>query len=450
MLNHLNRSALLSRCLASVSAKAPICAAFFCWIELFLYSIGYSFPYRDLPRASSADRFFDLRIWTFNGFGCDIPIQEIALKHHCAIDSYMFNYPTYPLWVLRFLRIGSLHHWLVGLSIGTVAITLFTYFAYNLRKSVKVNGSAYTLISASYCLCILSFPFRYALERGQIDVVVFSVLLIGILPRPSGGSNSRVSVFSLRLLLALIISTLVKAFTLPCLLLIWALSAAKIFLIRSQAKAKHKTNATSFLKMTVVITIIFFLILPQALVTNSVSFLSLGGHGFGLQKLIDAAYVNSAKTAISTKVAFLLAGFYLFSPFSSARLNSEDYRKHMFYRLNRLSISEVYILMIACFLPMLYLLTENINYKWIFIVPIPIACYALVENKRFTSCRKSLDYLSVIVLADLLLLALPYSPVSYVYAEWLAQFALHPLTMGGLLGAASSILFSSQKDISIG
>lgn len=450
MLNHLKRSAVLSRYLTSVSAKAPICAAFLCWIELFLYSIGYSFPYRDLPRASSADRFFDLKIWTFNGFGCNIPIQEIALKHHCAIDSYMFNYPTYPLWVLRFLRIGSQHHSLVGLSIGTVAIALFTYFAYSLRKSVKINGSAYLLISLSYCLCVLSFPFRYALERGQIDVVVFSMLLIGILPRPRKAGNVRVSLFSPRLVLALIISTLVKAFTLPSLLLIWALSAAKIFFSRSQVKARHKIDAVSFLKMSVVIVIVVFLILPQALVANSVSFLKLGGHGFGLQTLIDAAYVHSAQAAVLTKVVFLLAGFCLLSSFSNARLNSVAYRKYVLYSLHRLSISEVYILMVACFLPMLYLLTESINYKWIFIVPIPVACYALVESEIFASCRKSLNYFAVIVIADLLLLALPYSPVSYVYAEWLAQFALHPLTIGGLLGAASSILFSREKGICIG
>ena len=436
----------MCRFLSAVISKAPILASAYCWIELFLYSVGSDIPYRDLPRAPASDRFFDLRIWTFNGYGCDIPIEEIALKEHCAIDSYMFNYPPYPLWLIRSLHIGRETHSLAGLFIGTIAIVLFTYFVVSIR-SETTQRSIQSVISIASCICILSFPFRYALERGQIDLVVFSIVLAGVVPLRWGKLPKLESLFAPRIFIALVLATLVKAFTLPSLAAISGLHIIRNWISKKAQIVIEKPSRLGG-SVIAIATFIFIssLILPIALKANSVSFLDLGGHGFGFKTLNNAAYISDVRSAEFTKIIFLIIGFASFIQSCTTSVNQPCITlAKAFERLTKIGGGEAYLVATACFLPVLYLLTESINYKWVFIIPIPIICFALTEDKYFSLCKKPLVYLGNSILAQLILMMLPFSPISYMYIEWFLHFALHPFVIGAIAGLGVFVVIASSK-----
>jgi len=441
----------MCRFLLDVISKAPILASTYCWIELFLYSVGSDFPYRDLPRAPASDRFFDLRIWTFNGYGCDIPIEEIALKKHCAIDSFMFNYPPYPLWLIRSLHIGRETHSLAGLFIGTISICLFASFVSSIL-SEATQKSVKTLISIASCICILSFPFRYALERGQIDLVVFSIVLVGVIPLHWGKVPRLESLFAPRFFIALLLATLAKAFTLPSLAAISGLHVIRNWIGKSaQVVIEKPSRLGGSIIVIATFVIIASLILPIAFKANSVSFLEPGGHGFGFKTLNNAAYISDARSAEVTKVIFIVIGSASFIRSCIHSLNQPFITlAKAFQRLTKIGAGEAYLVAIAFFLPILYLSTESINYKWIFIAPIPVICFALTENKHFFPCKKPLFYLGHSILAQLILMKLPFSPISYAHIEWFLHFALHPFVIGSIAGLGVFIVITPSCSVSAG
>ena len=114
--------------------------------------------------------------------------------------------------------------------------------------------------------------------------------------------------------------------------------------------------------------------------------------------------------------------------------------------VNNLLTSQSYICITAIMYASLYFATESINYKWIFILPVP-ACLVVMRSIRGSSCKEyneGLSLLGVSIVALIALLSVPFSPKTYLYVEWLGHFALHPLCIGGLIGCCIEALVHIQ------
>lgn len=191
-------------------------------LELFLYaltSVQFQIlgirPYFNIDRI---DHFIDLQVVTLNGFGCDIPIRSIY-QESCYFNPT--NIPRLFIYFARTLYIGPHNTNLIGLVVGLISIiSLYSLYRFSI-SSFHASLAAVVIVGG--------YPYRLALERGNIDIIVLclifgSCLLLSFANQKSREFNNILIIFSISLLT---IATLGKVypiltlfiFPLACLLL---------------------------------------------------------------------------------------------------------------------------------------------------------------------------------------------------------------------------------------
>ena len=139
--------------------------------ELFLYSFGASgntlfgfYPFFNVERI---DHYIDLQVVTLNGYGCSFPVESIYEKS-CYFNPT--NIPQFFIQIARLLHVSGQDTRAVGFALGSTTIgLLFLMYTYSLKRVQSIFAVV---------LVVGGFPFRLALERGNIDLVVLSLLLI--------------------------------------------------------------------------------------------------------------------------------------------------------------------------------------------------------------------------------------------------------------------------------
>lgn len=138
-------------------------------------------PFWGIPRMQP--EFADLRLLTHSA-DCDATVQELLNNIvNCDPFERTLNYPPITLGLSRLLGINADSTPLLGFSQGVLAIVGVSFAFLNLSK-LQLNARILLLT-----LCIGSFPFQLALERGNYDLWVLILLLpLGLLieaPNPS-------------------------------------------------------------------------------------------------------------------------------------------------------------------------------------------------------------------------------------------------------------------------
>ena len=416
--------------------------------ELVQYASGSPEAFKDVPRAESDQIFFDLRILLHNGSGCDISIPEISPERHCASDLYPFNYPTFGLWIVRLIGIGADSTSGFGVVLGLTTIALVTVFFLQRFKEALPNKIAGFFIFMCLILSLNSFAFRYALERGQVDLLILDLVLLPlILPFPKRTLPRGITKGYIGLYLCLVFSSLIKIFTFPALLVINVLES--IALCRER---RRNTLVVLFLWMATILCGIS-LVRPVE-ISRAINMSGLGGHGFGLGVLLDAGYLTDANSGLSLKIVFLCLGLVLFSRTILVRLRSIFFQ-HSSHPIGfmqaasasfgELRLSELYVIISTLIVAPLYVATENINYKWIFLLP-TLGCLIVLASKTTVSANTvRLYYLIAVIALSQTFLSYPYSPTTYVYLEWLAHFAMHPFIVGGLCSLSLNLIMNNME-----
>jgi len=113
------------------------------------------------------DHFIDLQVVTLNGASCSRPLETIYEKG-CYFNQT--NIPRLFISLARFIGVGKEDTLWVGVAIGAIAIAaVLLAYALCLRQ--------WRLVMATACGLLL-YPFRLALERGNIDLIILIILII--------------------------------------------------------------------------------------------------------------------------------------------------------------------------------------------------------------------------------------------------------------------------------
>jgi len=112
------------------------------------------------------DHFIDLQVVTLNGASCSRPLETIYEKG-CYFNQT--NIPRLFISLARFIGVGKEDTLWVGVAIGAIAIAaVLLAYALCLRQ--------WRLVMATACGLLL-YPFRLALERGNIDLIILIILI---------------------------------------------------------------------------------------------------------------------------------------------------------------------------------------------------------------------------------------------------------------------------------
>lgn len=133
-------------------------------LQRLAFSVG---GFRMLPP------FADLRWVTFLS-GCGINLKDLAEGKHLVgcypYDRGGLGYPPLSIEFARFLHIQDSHTGVLGLTLGLASIAVLISFLRRLHRP----GCTRDLFGG---LILLSFPVQLALERSNIDLVVFILLI---------------------------------------------------------------------------------------------------------------------------------------------------------------------------------------------------------------------------------------------------------------------------------
>ena len=405
--------------------------------ELLDYSSGDLSAFRDLPRASLADIFFDLKIWTFNLSDCDLPLSAYRPENSCTSHLYPFAYPVYPLYLLRLLPITSAAHVFFGVVLGIISIcsvSALFYVSYLRNKTFKSAA----ILALAAPICMLSLPFKYLIERGQIDQVILILLIVPLLvsyakPRKIGYFQANIIAFS-----CYFAGALIKIYPIVAYLSNLVLS----LLSKSQVKPppkigvfnRHRDIACTATAFALLLLLCWLLYEPY-LTAKASLYPNLGSHGFGLNNLLDAPYAHSWSLNKSSKIGIFLASLALSSwslwkPRHRALLQTSSAAR--LFKIG--NITEHCYLNVFALLSIAYLFSDSINYKLSLVtILIPYLGTLMLSHSRQARVWSSL--LFVCGLLSMLFAGYPsYNPSLYVYREWMAQFFLHPFLFGGFAG----------------
>lgn len=411
--------------------------------EVINYAFGGLVAFNDLPRASPFDAFFDLRIWTFNLSDCSISISELGGNNHCASKYYVFDYPRYILYPLRFLGLTSDVHLSLGIFLGALTFISSAYVFCSVVRANEALRAPRLLVAGLVSLVLmLSLPLRYAVERGQIDLVIYNSLCCYYAFRSRGWKFWNVNSQILRYL-TLAITALVKIYSLVSLLYVVAVDAACLLL----AKRFHKVLNSRYLLWTFtgacMAAVCSILLFKDIYVAKEANSFFIGGHGFGFNTLLDAAYATKFLFSWKSKLLIILSTTWIGFNCGKKLIYSNDYTLNEFSlhtTTHRLSPSclqskacaELF-LMAGPFIIVLYLFTESINYKLIMVtLLLPLWISLLFKDDQESSILGLFCILQLsVVICRFVLVSLPFDPSQYLYVEWLIHFFCDPVIIGG-------------------
>lgn len=438
MHSRLNRSTLSAALLLSSLTLAVVSIL----SELFSYVSGDHAAFQDLPRANVSDIFFDLKIWTFNLSDCDIPLSSYRPDVSCTSNLYPFAYPVFPLYLLRLLPLDSTSHVKFGIILGLLTVlSLASLFS---LSALREKSWKYSIVMATASsIFILSPPFRYLVERGQIDQVI---LLLLIFPLLLAYAVPRLLPSTLITIIAYVcygIGALAKIYPIVAYLSNMLFSIASnlqaIFLPQRSSSSRIRHSLSSLSALVVFLFLIALLYQPY-LNAKSALFPNLGGHGFGLVNLIDAPYALSMSLNLYSKITLFTASLIVcVRPFFHlATCHRQSLSNNTLSASSHSSAVEKLYLNIVAIMVATYLFSDSINYKLSLIgLLIPYLSSFTLSSSLVVRTISSLLLISGL-LSTVLSGYPPYNPVLYTYKEWITQFLLHPIFFGGLMGVLVS------------
>lgn len=212
-------------------------------IELFFYAFTpfKHWSFIGIPKA--AQPFRDLYVLTLN-YSCNIPVQSFKELGSCS-DSF-YGIPQggfdYPLPLFSFIRLLPIwNHQAVGFLEGFIFIVL-----------VSVVCNRFACNPVVTILILYGHPTRYLIERGQVDLIAWILALLSVIILFALHRSREIILYDSVVISAssilLFLSALVKAFTLPSLLIL------SIYF-----KLKHKSSEIYLIPL--VLTVIGFVVL---------------------------------------------------------------------------------------------------------------------------------------------------------------------------------------------
>jgi len=398
--------------------------------ELVLYVLGSSLPYSNLLRVHPGwDPFYDLRIFTLNGSNCPIAYQDISYINHCASKHYGFNYPKYILFILKQIPLPDDPTIPVGFLLGVTAVLLTSclfIMPILLHKPINI-----VLLFGWQLIALNSFGFRWAVERGQVDLIIYCLLiapflfylLFGGLSRVDSNCNSLLLGFCL-LGLALSLSNILKIYTVFASILYIICCFPLIF-------GSFRIHGLYRFAVAVILCLIIASIVMAALyVKNAFSSeldpLSIGSSAFGFRVLTSKGLI-----AYITKLGGLFFGIVFAKLFMSTK--EFDANKLTCNAFKVLLSSYGLFAFSACILLPLYFFSVNLNYKLLFLVPV---LWSVISFWQFRSYQKSWSAMVFLYLI-LSCIIYPYRPASsplfYSKLELYMHLFAHPVFYGMLL-----------------
>jgi len=337
-----------------LAASLPLC------VEVVLYAV-YGSEYSaqiffGIPRA--LPRFRDLYILVLN-IRCPTPVHLFSTVGSCSDRFYglspgQFDYPLLPFYIFSHIpQFFSDRPNLLGLLLGIAFIISFAAISAKLQEKYKLNQALALIV---FILSIYSFPFRYLIERGQLDQLAWTLAFLSILLCANKEALSRNKLRFLVGLLLLSVSASVKAFTLPFL----GITAIYLWL-----KTKSYFNAVA--------STIFFVITAAQLFANPTSPGSVAsslqiaqGTVFGFHSGLSALGPNQYCIRILFKISIIAFSFLInYLNLSSIPLP----------RLNMINLTES--LGASTYLGF-YFVTASANYK---LIPIALISLWLIYSK---------------------------------------------------------------------
>ena len=419
-------------------------------LELGLYAFHEtSVAYLGIAKASP--KFRDLYVLTLNAL-CNIPPHKFSANGSCSdffygVPAGSFDYPL-PIFHIAqsmpeyFFRSPQLLAFTIGSS-----LILSVYAIVNTVKSSLAKFILLILIYGSH-------PFRYLLERGQLDSLAWTIALspLWIIPllRKTQFPNDTEYSNELTVSSSLFLSAIIKGFTFPA-LLIW-----------SAVKIKGIGLKTFILRLVYFILGLKVLVLAKS---KPGSFSSIAqimpGEIFGISVgLGNSDYITPYAGAL-LKVTFILLGVI----YGLIRLRYNLFDKHQ----PVWSFLKAYSVFVgSCTFLSFYILTVSASYKLFPLVIILIALQ-IKDNKFIASNRMEAmhystnngnkptsqfkeDYslrlfLSVLILTLIYEGYMPYTAeIQFLKVDFI-NFILQPLMAGitlSLIAVAGTNLFHSK------
>lgn len=407
--------------------------------ELLAYATGELSAFRDLPRATPDQLFFDLKIWTFNLADCAIPLSTYSPQTSCTSHLYPFAYPVYPLYILRLLPLASTAHINFGVILGCISIfstaALF-YLTYLRNKSRKLA----VVLAFTAPFCMLSLPFRYLLERGQIDQVVLFLLIVPLLLAGLVTAPKQLEGIQLIASVCYAVGALVKIYP----IIAFGSNAAFGLITNLKISMSGENDGNSrpktifrFILTMITISVLCALLYEPYIHAKASLYPNLGGHGYGLNNLVNAPYSRSwGLNKISKLFIFvasaLLSSFYLGGMRAQLPTQTIAPLPHVTNTTDQFNLNACAVTTVT------YLFSDSINYKLsLIIVVIPYLTSFTIS--RSANARILASLLLVCGTLSLSLAGYPqFDPTFYLYKEWIVQFFMHPVFFGGLTGLLCS------------
>ena len=420
-------------------------------IEIALYISGDALVYSDLPRATFGQYFYDLRIWSMNMLDCPVPIEELSGVNHCASEFYVFDYPSYPLYILRFLGFDSSSHGLIGTCLGLFSMisTIFLTLERPLNKWAEKGKISLVLLGiATSAICTRSLPLRYAIERGQIDTLVYiAIACIFVYIKWREGRRCVKFLAWTFILLAFAALSLVKIY--PIASLTWFCLLGVLKFARYKRKEARRVRLLVLVILPAILTIVCLLLLAEPItIARAANSFRVGGHGFGLSVLTDAGYSKESALVLETKVlisaAFFLSTLWIFKDAdhlcfwaqSASKSRGPSGRSQIspqsMYTFP-VKAEGVLFLAVFPFLTALYLSSESINYKIIFVIALIPWIYTLIDSNNRPMRLFGLLQL-MLGLIIIFCPGVPFEPSLYLYVEWFNHFFCQPAFFGCIAG----------------
>ena len=417
--------------------------------ELALYSFGPdglnlfgTYPFFNIDRVN---HFIDLQVVTLNGHDCRLPLESIY-EEGCYFNPT--NIPKLFIYAARLLRIGADSTKAAGFILGSssIGLILFTY-QHSLPRLQAVFAAA---------LVVGCFPYRLAMERGNIDLLVLILLLTSALFLSF--SNSKYRPYSLLCICgsSICASIAVSGKAYPALV-----SPAIILTILFADNFHHKEKTYLLSLITALLIGSVAVLLPDISHMTSSSYREIaGGLGYGLltspDKDLSTVFIIASKLAIIGIITS--SAVFDKSDFFGSRTSAKDLLslltssspKQRFIPITFLFGSSILLGTYFVFINGIYRLSVSLALITIWIV------HSLCAEKSKGQQRRP-NGTALFTLSLLLIAYSGYRPyVSDSDLQHLTQifieFFLYPLTMGWLISVLYTLtllITSKTKDSSL-
>ena len=140
-------------------------------LSLFTYSIDFNYPFAFTGIEGLDIPYGDLVQMTYTA-GCETPLEALADgSQTCDPSGRPFNLMFPALFLFKALGINSGNHASTGAFIGIATIISLAYFCTAAKQEVSRAGRL-----ALFSIALACFPMQLALERGNTDLVVFTLI----------------------------------------------------------------------------------------------------------------------------------------------------------------------------------------------------------------------------------------------------------------------------------